>query len=160
MERISIMDILSDKLVTTRKEHKCVGCGRIFPIKSQMHRIATAQDGTAYTDYLCKTCVTIMHKEGITEYREGDLYEYAVQHEQLIEDRVRKEQLKVGQIYHHFKGGNYIIEGFALDIETAKDVVIYRALYGHRSLFVRPISVFLDKITDTLYRFTAIDLEM
>jgi hypothetical protein len=46
--------------------------------------------------------------------------------------------------YRHFKGGEYEVIGVAKHTETMEDLVVYRALYGERTLWVRPVSMFLD----------------
>ena len=69
-------------------------------------------------------------------------------------------QVKIGKVYRHFKGNYYIVLDVALDSETMDEVVIYRALYGDRSLYVRNKDMFLslvdkDKYPEVLqkYRF-------
>lgn len=145
------MDILSSKLVKTRKPHKCTGCGRTFPAESSMFRVATADSGTAFTDYVCTTCSIVMHENDIEDYGEGDLLEYALEYEDELIKKTRKAQLKKHQIYRHFKGGVYIVEDIALDTVTAKHVVVYRALYGQNSLFTRPVDDFLSKVDRDKY---------
>jgi hypothetical protein len=49
--------------------------------------------------------------------------------------------IKTGR-YRHFKGGEYQVLGVARDAETLRSVVVYRALYGEQSLWVRAIDVF------------------
>ncbi|HEV7632074.1 MAG TPA: DUF1653 domain-containing protein [Steroidobacteraceae bacterium] len=44
--------------------------------------------------------------------------------------------------YRHFKGNEYQVLGVARDAETLRSVVVYRALYGEHSLWVRAIEVF------------------
>ena len=158
------MDILSSKLVKTRKPHKCVACGRVFPEESSMFRVSTADGGTAYTDYICTTCSVVMHRDDITDYSEGSLFEAAIEYEEELLNNVRRTQLVRHQIYRHFKGGTYTVEDFALDTITAKKVVIYRALYGNNSLFTRPIDDFLSKVdkekypdVEEEYRFTLVE---
>ncbi len=46
----------------------------------------------------------------------------------------------VGRTFRHFKGNLYRLEGFAKDSETLEDMVVYRALYGERGLWVRSAS--------------------
>lgn len=159
------MDILSSKLVKTRKPHKCVACGRMFPAESGMFRVTTADGGTAYTDYICTTCSVVMHRDDITDYSEGSLFEAAIEYEEELINNARRAQLARHQIYRHFKGGTYIVEDFALDTTTGKMVVVYRALYGKNSLFTRPIADFLSKVDKEKYpeasqtfRFEAIDV--
>lgn len=48
--------------------------------------------------------------------------------------------------YRHFKGGRYELIDFARDSETLETMVIYRALYGERQLWVRPLSMWSEKI--------------
>lgn len=44
-------------------------------------------------------------------------------------------------IYRHFKGQMYEVIGVATHSETKEEMVIYRALYGDRKLWVRPVSM-------------------
>lgn len=44
--------------------------------------------------------------------------------------------------YRHFKGNEYEVLGVARDSETEREVVVYRALYGERGLWVRPLAMF------------------
>ena len=43
--------------------------------------------------------------------------------------------------YRHFKGGEYEVLGMATHSETLEPMVVYRALYGERGLWVRPASM-------------------
>ena len=42
-------------------------------------------------------------------------------------------------VYRHYKGYEYEVVGFARHSETLEDMVIYRALYGDRGVWVRPL---------------------
>ena len=44
--------------------------------------------------------------------------------------------------YRHFKGNEYEVVDFAKDSETGEKMVVYRALYGERELWVRPYEMF------------------
>lgn len=44
-------------------------------------------------------------------------------------------------IYLHYKGNQYKVVGFAKHSETLEDMVIYKALYGERGMWVRPLSM-------------------
>ena len=48
--------------------------------------------------------------------------------------------------YRHFKGNEYEVVDVALDSETQQPMVVYRALYGERGLWVRPLAMFLEEI--------------
>ena len=43
--------------------------------------------------------------------------------------------------YRHFKGGEYELLYVAKHSETREDMVVYRALYGEYSVWVRPASM-------------------
>jgi len=60
---------------------------------------------------------------------------------------------EIGRVYRHFKGDFYLVE-------TGEAVVIYRKLYGDGGLWVRPLTMFLEKVdtekypdADQIYRF-------
>jgi len=44
-------------------------------------------------------------------------------------------------IYRHFKGNEYEVIGVASHSETLEPMVVYRALYGERGLWVRPAAM-------------------
>ena len=44
-------------------------------------------------------------------------------------------------VYRHFKGNLYQLLDFARHSETGEKMVIYRALYGERGLWVRPAAM-------------------
>jgi len=44
-------------------------------------------------------------------------------------------------VYRHNKGNHYEVVGFARHSETLEDMVIYKALYGERATWVRPLSM-------------------
>lgn len=56
-----------------------------------------------------------------------------------------------GRIYRHFKGDHYLVEDVARDSETGEEMVIYRKLYGDGGLWVRPKSMFLEKVDREKY---------
>jgi hypothetical protein len=49
-------------------------------------------------------------------------------------------------VYRHYKGNQYEVIGFAKCSETLADMVIYKALYGERGTWVRPLSMWEDLI--------------
>ena len=49
-------------------------------------------------------------------------------------------------VYRHYKGNLYEVIGFAKHSETLEDMVIYKALYGERGTWVRPLSMWENPI--------------
>lgn len=49
-------------------------------------------------------------------------------------------------VYRHFKGNKYEVIGMAKNSETLEETVVYRALYGDRGLWVRPASMWNEKV--------------
>lgn len=49
-------------------------------------------------------------------------------------------------LYRHYKGNDYEVIGVARHSETREALVIYRALYGERGLWVRPLAMFLESV--------------
>ena len=67
-------------------------------------------------------------------------------------------EIKIGK-YRHFKGNEYEVVGLARHSETMEPMVVYRALYGERGVWVRPASMWNETITrdgKTFRRFTPI----
>ena len=60
-------------------------------------------------------------------------------------------RMKPGDIVRHFKGNPYQIVYFAKDSETQQDVVVYRALYGERGVWVRPMEMFFSPVDREKY---------
>ena len=59
--------------------------------------------------------------------------------------------------YRHFKGNEYEVLGTARHSETLEEMVVYRALYGERGLWVRPASMWTETVEregKTMQRFT------
>jgi hypothetical protein len=48
--------------------------------------------------------------------------------------------------YRHYKGQEYELICFAKHSETQEDLVVYRALYGNRLVWVRPRAMFFEEI--------------
>lgn len=68
------------------------------------------------------------------------------------------ESIKPGR-YRHFKGKEYEVLGVARHSETEEELVVYRALYGDFSLWVRPVNMWNETVErdgKTFRRFTYI----
>ncbi|TAJ10038.1 MAG: DUF1653 domain-containing protein [Nitrospirae bacterium] len=48
--------------------------------------------------------------------------------------------------YRHYKGKDYEVLGSATHSETEEELVVYRALYGERGLWVRPEAMFVEEV--------------
>ena len=48
--------------------------------------------------------------------------------------------------YRHFKGNEYEVIGIARDSESQAEMVVYRALYGERGLWVRAATMFNENV--------------
>ncbi|GFE59716.1 DUF1653 domain-containing protein [Geobacter sp. AOG2] len=48
--------------------------------------------------------------------------------------------------YRHYKGNEYEVIAIARHSETEEEMVVYRQLYGNRSLWVRPLGMFLEEV--------------
>jgi hypothetical protein len=48
--------------------------------------------------------------------------------------------------YRHYKGNDYEVVGVAKHSETEEEVVVYRALYGEKGLWVRPLAMFIETV--------------
>jgi len=59
--------------------------------------------------------------------------------------------IKLG-VYRHFKGKEYEVIEIAIHSETLEEYVVYKALYGERKLWVRPLKMFLENIERDDYK--------
>ena len=57
------------------------------------------------------------------------------------------------EYYRHFKGNIYRILHIAKHSETLEDIVVYQAMYGERSIWVRPKAMFEEVIERDGKRF-------
>ena len=55
------------------------------------------------------------------------------------------KDVKLGK-YRHFKGKEYELIGVAHHSESLEDYAVYRALYGDGELWIRPLSMFFEKV--------------
>lgn len=56
-----------------------------------------------------------------------------------------QNKIKTGK-YRHYKGNLYQVEGIAKHSETEELMVVYRPLYGEQSLWVRPLTMFIEEV--------------
>ncbi len=60
-------------------------------------------------------------------------------------ERYALEEIRPG-IYRHFKGNEYEVLFVATHSETLEKMVVYRALYGERGIWVRPASMWNETV--------------
>ena len=80
-------------------------------------------------------------------------------------------EIKIGNVYKHFKNKYYIVLDIVIDSESNNDdeykkIIIYKALYGEFLTWARPYEMFVsevdhDKYPDVLqkYRFEEVKIE-
>ena len=49
-------------------------------------------------------------------------------------------------VYRHYKGQHYEVLGVAKHSETEEEFVVYRASYGERGLWIRPLAMFMEHV--------------
>ncbi len=62
--------------------------------------------------------------------------------------------------YKHYKGNEYEVYGVVTHSETVEPMVLYRALYGERGLWVRPLEMFRETVSingEDVLRFTLVE---
>lgn len=67
-------------------------------------------------------------------------------------------EIKLGR-YRHFKGNTYDVIDIARHSETLEEMVVYRANYGEKGLWVRPAKMWNEEVLlngQVLKRFTFI----
>ena len=60
-------------------------------------------------------------------------------------------KVKIKGYYKHFKGKIYMVEDIAKDCETLEDIVVYRALYDNKQLWVRKYNDFISEVDHNKY---------
>ena len=62
-----------------------------------------------------------------------------------------ERKIEVGRVYKHFNGDYYLVEDIVIDSETKGKMVLYRALYGDGTRYVRPYDMFASRVDRVKY---------
>jgi len=65
-------EILTDKIVKTKKSHMCFACGRSFPSGSTMNYQTNVSYGDFSATYTCDTCQKLFSKASRDLFDEND----------------------------------------------------------------------------------------
>ena len=58
----------------------------------------------------------------------------------------KKAKRLIPGIYEHYKKKRYRVLGVVIHSETLEELVLYKALYGERLTWVRPLDMFLENV--------------
>ena len=57
------------------------------------------------------------------------------------------QSIHINGIYEHYKGPHYKVYHIARHSETLEELVVYQSLYGNYEMWVRPVKMFVEKVT-------------
>ena len=60
-------------------------------------------------------------------------------------------RFELNRVYKHFKGDLYLVLDVAVNTEADKKMVVYRALYGENTLYVRDYDMFISEVDHVKY---------
>lgn len=57
-----------------------------------------------------------------------------------------KQQVEIGKLYKHYRGGLYKVIGVAIEEKDNSIAVIYQAQYGNNLTFIRELGIWLEDV--------------
>ena len=112
--------------VTDREGRKITGIASSFPSGYGLHEYNREEEGLQVGEY-------ILFESDIAGIEILPTCEEAA------------ESIPAGR-YRHYKGKEYEVIGIARHSETEEAMVVYRALYGDRGIWVRPASMWNEEV--------------
>lgn len=72
---------------------------------------------------------------------------------EALSEMLTIETLLVGEMFRHFKGEIYVVDGSAIHTETGEIMIIYHNIHREYpyEFFVRPMDMFLSKVDKKKY---------
>lgn len=141
-EGMTLFTLYEEKLIrlTDDQGNTFTGVADTFPAEYGLHEFGREEEGIQLGEY-----IIFRSQIGSVEY--------------LPTYREAVAAIPPGR-YRHFKGKDYEVIGIARHSETEEPVVVYRALYGKRGLWVRPASMWHETVErggKTYRRFYRLD---
>ena len=69
------------------------------------------------------------------------------------------KEIQVGKLYQHFKGREYRVLSLGKHSETGEYMVTYKALYGDKAIWVRPLTMWFEEVKPGIRRFRLVEDE-
>ena len=115
-----------------------------------------------YVEFINKGIIKIVEPEHPA--KENDLlYEGVVANTQSNPIKIDIEKLvkeiQVGKLYQHFKGREYRVLSLGKHSETGEYMVTYKALYGDKATWVRPLTMWFEEVKPGIRRFKLVEDE-
>lgn len=66
------------------------------------------------------------------------------------------EVLETGAVYRHYKGGMYVVTGFAKHTERDERLVLYASQTDPTTTWARPVDMWSDEVAPGVQRFTRV----
>ncbi len=125
---MTLFDLYEGKMIrlTDMDGNTLTGVADTFPSGYGLHEYGKEEEGIRLGEY-------VIFKSQILKVETIPTFQEAV------------DSIPVGR-YRHYKGREYEVLGIARHSETEEPLVVYRALYGEKGLWVRPADMWNQEI--------------